>query len=210
MKNLSLFTLLFLAGAGCNYSANKETIHERVVIVRDTVYVNKVQVVSDTTYIAPPSQRTSLPVPVKKETTTPTKVVVIKDSPIVSTLDTQYYYYINKKVSVKVTPWQDSKSYVLLYDLYGKETYRMEQSRMHMHSSVDLKFHDNGAVSLATISGQPDGGIQRYKTVITFSTVNEPVQKNSEDENESFTTKPQPWYYWNKQTKQWQKQEVME
>lgn len=210
MKSLSLIAILFFAYAACNPAANKETVHERVVIVRDTVYVNRVHEVADTTYVTLPPPETTLSVPLKKDTTVPAKVILKKESLIVSTLDTQYHYYINKKVSVKITPWQDSKSYVLLYDLYGKETYRMEQSRMHMHSSVDLKFHDNGAVNIATISGQPDGGIQRYKTVITFSTINEPLQKNSEDENESFATKPKPWYYWNKQTKQWQKQEVME
>lgn len=176
--------------------ASKDTI---VVIQRDTIVV----VQQTATQKATPITVTSKEIKERKEPSTP---VVNKENS-----DTTFYYYVNKKVSVKVTPWVESERWVLLYDLYGHETYRHQDVRKSYTVFAHLSFHSNGAVSKMEISNNPGASMYWSETTITFSTVNEPEQKTTErkpyPEGPTFE---KPWEYWDKKTRQWRKQEVQE
>lgn len=141
--------------------------------------------------------------PVKKKTTVKKPVVTKPKN------DTIYSYYNNKKVSVKTSPWTNMEQKIWLYDLKGNVTYTFTNSRMHGVTRTEFKLRDDGSVSEAVTSTQPDGGIQHYTTYITFSNSNEPEWKRSEKYPASVTAFPDD-YYWDKNTKSWKKQETIE
>lgn len=145
------------------------------------------------------------------QTKTPAKKKTSVKKPVVAKPknDTTYSYYSNKKVSVKTGPWIDNEQKVFLYDLKGNITYTFTNSRKHGSTHTEFKYRPDGSVSETTTSMQPDGGIQHYKTIITFSQQNEPEWKRSEDYPTKVLAMPDS-YYWDKNTGQWKKQEAME
>jgi hypothetical protein len=141
--------------------------------------------------------------PTKKET----KVVEAPKN------DTTFHYYINGKVSVKIHPWKDSKRTIELFDLYGKLTFSTEDINMSYTIFNHLHFHSNGAVSKIEESNNPGASLYMYKSIMTFSTTNNPELRTNhkwpstmQDEFESQT---KPWF-WNKEKMQWVQQEVIE
>lgn len=202
MKYLAIL-IICIAAIGCRHAAresanvsSKDTI---VVVQRDTIVV-----IQQT-----PAQKDTSPIIVSKkvkEEKAPSLPVAEKKSS-----DTTFYYYVNKKVSAKVTPWAEGERWVLLYDLYGKETYRHQDVRKSYTVFANLHFHTNGAVSKMVITNNPGASMYWSETTITFSTINEPEQKTKERKPypESPTIE-QPWEYWDKKTGQWRKQEVQE
>ena len=155
------------------------------------------------------------PITMVAQTKTPAKATVKKKTVVKKPVaakpknDTIYNYYSNKKVSVKTAPWKNGEQQIWLYDLKGNVTYTFTNSRNHGVTRSEFKFHPNGAVSEATTSTNPDGGIVGYKTRITFSTTNEPEWKQSEEWPMRKLEMPEP-YYWDKKTGQWKKQETIE
>lgn len=145
--------------------------------------------------------------PAKKTTTK--KKVVKKPAVAKPKNDTTYQYYTNKKVSVKTAPWANLEQKVLIYDCKGNVTYTFTNSHKHGITRTEIKFRADGSVQEATTTQHPDGGIHGYKTSTTFSTDNEPQWKVTEDDPIKHLKIPDS-YYWDKATKQWKKQEVIE
>lgn len=140
--------------------------------------------------------------PVKKKT-------VVKKSAAAAKDGATYQYYTNKKVSVKTGPWANSEQQIWLYDLKGNVTYTFTNSRLHGVTRTEFTFHPNGAVSNAITTTHPDGGIKGYRTTTTFSEENEPQWRQSEESPMTKLEMPDK-YYWDKTTKQWKKQEIVE
>lgn len=155
------------------------------------------------------------PITMVAQTKTPAKTTVKKKTVVKKPIaakpknDTIYNYYSNKAISVKTAPWKNGEQQIWLYDLKGNVTYTFTNSRNHGVTRTEFKFRQDGSVSEAVTSMQPDGGIQHYTTYITFSNSNEPEWKRSEKYPASVTAFPDD-YYWNKSTKSWKKQETIE
>jgi hypothetical protein len=124
--------------------------------------------------------------------------------------DTIKHFYVNKKISVLITPWKDGKRQYFLYDLYGNVTYEMEEIRLSYQQSISLKFHENGAVSAAKINLNPGASRYWYETEITFDSVNEPIHKKSVqlpvESVVQYMEKPEMW---DRMNKRWIKQEII-
>jgi len=197
-----------------DYQTKRDTL-----VIRDTVVVVMKDTTTSQKTVAEKSKEVKKPAPEKHD---PYKNPVIHEKyrdPVVQLVvtvakepDTVFHYYknMNRKVSVKITPWNNAKRWTILYDPFGNETYRMESVRMSFTISVDLKFHDNGAVSEAKIHNNPGASMYWYETYITFSINNEPEWKRSERLPLQSLNDIEPHEYWVKATKQWKKQEVME
>jgi hypothetical protein len=71
-------------------------------------------------------------------------------------------YHKNGKISTKSVIFQDDIywGYAKAYNQKGEEIYSMGTRRAGGHGSVDFYYFDNGAVSKAHYTSQPDGGIQ--------------------------------------------------
>lgn len=151
-----------------------------------------------------PEKKTPDPQPQKVTPPTPHKPAPIENQPV-------YHKYVNGATSVMITEWKDSRRQVILYDLKGEETYRMEEVRLSYSESVSLKFHSNGAVSEAHIHSNPGASRFWYETTIKFSTTNDPLSKISRQMPVESLDQymKEKWVYWDKKTKQWKEQEVI-
>lgn len=124
--------------------------------------------------------------------------------------DTTYHFYTNGALSVKITPWSEDSRNIYFYDGRGVQTFHLEDVRKSYSTTTSLKFHPNGAVSVAEIHDNPGASMYWYETEITFDTLNEPLVKYRRqmppehlDIEENL-----PWL-WNKQKRQWVKQEIV-
>jgi hypothetical protein len=126
--------------------------------------------------------------------------------------DTIYHKYVNGKVSVKITPWVNQERNVLFYDLYGNQTFALEEVRHSYSISVDLKFAPNGSVSTALVHTNPGASMYWHETTITLDTTNEPISKIDRryPQNSLDDIMNEKWVYWDKKSKSWKQQEVME
>lgn len=211
MKNIIPLFCLTCLMAACNNKpteiTNEKTRDTLVLVHRDTVVV---------------IQQAGPPAPALPQPTPATKEPAIKENkpapPAIpqkiakneNASDTTYHYYVNKRVSVKITPWVDSERWVLLYDLKGVETYRQQEVHKSYTERAELKFHPNGAVSTMEIHTNPGASMYWYETTITFGTTNDPIQKLSERKPIDRLEMNQPWEYWDSKKKEWRKQEVQE
>lgn len=144
--------------------------------------------------------------PVKKPAA---KKKVVKKPVVAAKNDTTYQYYSNKKVSVKSAPWANQDQKIWLYDRKGNVTYTFTNSRKHGSTRTEFKFRDDGSVEVSITTQHPDGGIYGYKTTTTFGTDNEPQWRTSEQSPQHKLEMPKK-EYWDKATKQWKKQEIVE
>ncbi len=200
------------------YPLAERTVRDTIV-VRDTVIV--LQKEANLPSASPMQKTNDEPKPVvKKDPSQPKPVIhmVHEEEPNTRIQvkisnrfsDTTYHYYKNsKQVSVKITPQNADRHWTILYDPQGNETYRMESVRMSYQVSVNLKFHDNGAVREAKISTNPGASMYWYETYITFSTANEPEWRRNETHPQRSLEIPVK-EYWDRKTKNWVKQEMME
>lgn len=207
---LSCFTLLILIGCNSNHIENVNQYKSDTVVIihRDTIFVlppsikhNAQEKGKDIDTIKQAQQKKS------PLTTLPKKQPIKLQA---SSTDTTFYYYTNKSVSVKVTPWVNNERWTLLYDLKGNETYRQKDERKSYSIFSQLSFHPNGAVTKMLISTNPGASMYWYETTITFSTTNDPEQKTDERKPYDNLQIEKPWEYWDSKTKQWKKQQVMD
>lgn len=121
-------------------------------------------------------------------------------------------FYSNGKLSLWISPWKDGRRYWKLYDLYGNETIELEEVRLSYSVSYDARFHENGAVHMIHFSENPGAANFWYEGEMEFSTTNEPITRRVRKmpfENLEEMVK-RKWVYWDKRTKSWKEQEVME
>ena len=203
---LIIIAVLWCTGCNTNGTAHvPENKTDTVVIVhRDTVVVIQQQVPAPVRQV----KDTASSVPIKKpEEKKPQPMPVAAK---VVPEDTVYHYYVNKMISVKVTPWANDERWLLLYDLYGQETYRQQDVRKSYTEFSRLTFHTNGAVAQMITTQNPGASQYWYETTVTFNTINEPEQRVSERKPYEELQVNKPWEYWDKKTRQWRRQQVQE
>lgn len=83
--------------------------------------------------------------------------------------DCKYTYFKNKKKSTSQC-WDENKyaGKAIAYNQKGEVIGEWKLSRMHMISSVQFSFYDNGGVKTARFSSHPDAGIQHYHSTTTY------------------------------------------
>lgn len=124
--------------------------------------------------------------------------------------DSTVHYYVNGKISVVRTPWEDGRRQTKLYDLYGELTYTIEETRLSYYVSAELKFYPNGAVETASIFTNPGASRFMHNSTIQFTSTNEPQWKvDKRTPAETIEDAMGDKYYWHKKEKRWAKQEVI-
>lgn len=136
-----------------------------------------------------------------------------EDSPAIRTqpADTIFYYYKgNNAVSAFITPWVDNRRVVVLFDPFGKETYRFENVQGHMSEvSKITSFHPNGAVAAINHYSNPGASINWADADYTFGINNEPEWMVVHEHPETLENTMNNSFYWDKKTKAWKRQEVV-
>ena len=80
------------------------------------------------------------------------------------------HYFKNKKISTSECYDADHRwGKAIAYNANGAVIYEKELRRIAGHSSVMFSYYENGGVKKAEWSSAPDGGIQWYSSVTTFS-----------------------------------------
>ncbi len=81
-----------------------------------------------------------------------------------------YHYFKGKKVSTSEC-YDDAHRFgkARAYNMQGQVIYEKEIRTVGGSSHVEFSYYDNGAVKKASWHSAPDGGIQWYNTVTTFS-----------------------------------------
>lgn len=169
--------------------------------------------------VAEPKMESRTEFPVEKQTTRPTKKTEKpeKENPKPHihdpNKDTTFHYYVNGKISVKIHPWKDQERKIELFDLYGKVTYTCGDIWKSYTTMHRLSFHSNGAVKKMEVSHNPGASMYFYTDHIQFSTTNDPEvmykEKFPTNTIQDAMEAQIPWFY-NKKSKTWVKQEVME
>lgn len=213
--------LLFLAITSCETDKSNETLKElkairqevaslsdSISVLKDSMQVLKTGDVKDTVVVDTTIKitQTKVILPPKEKPKPTTKPVAPKP-----TNETILHKYVNGAVSVEITPWVNDERNVILYDLYGKETFRMEEVRHSYTIRAELVFAPNGSVSKAIVHTNPGASMYWYESEITFDTTNGPTGKIDHRYPQSLDDiMGEKWQYWDKKTKTWKVQEVME
>ena len=122
-----------------------------------------------------------------------------------------FKYYVNGSISLRITPWENGRRTWHLYDLKGSETISLEEVRLSYSVRYDADFYENGAVRTIKIYENPGASMYWYEGLIRFSSNNEPLDKEVKQMPERHLRfDPKPWMYWDKNTRSWKTQQVME
>ena len=132
-------------------------------------------------------------------------------APALSTqADTTFHYFVNGAVSVIRTPWTNGACETILFDLYGAETYRIEEYRMSFSVIASLSFHENGGVKQAKISTNPGASMYHYESVITFNSTNTPeARHDTQWPAHSIEESMGKRYFWHRNEGKWMEKEVI-
>lgn len=124
--------------------------------------------------------------------------------------DTTYHFYVNSDISVEITPWENGRRTINLYDLKGQKTFSIEEVKLSYSVRNTFKFYDNGGVKEMVEHMNPGASRYFYETTITFNSTNTPQIKKTKRIPESIEDiQNQPTYYWHTKSKTWKKQEVI-
>lgn len=223
-KRYLLFAVVLWSGCNTDTSS-KETLEElkairqevsslsdSISMLKDSLQALKSTPAADTvSAVVPAPSKVPQPVEPIQPKTEPTKPIT-KPTVHPSGKDTIYHKYTNGKVSVKITPWVNQERKVLFFDLYGNQTFSLEEVRHSYSIGVDLKFAPNGSVSTALVHTNPGASMYWHETTITLDTTNEPINKIDRryPQNSLDDIMNEKWMYWDKKSKSWKQQEVME
>jgi hypothetical protein len=122
--------------------------------------------------------------------------------------DTIYHRYVNGSLSVKITPWENDRRNILLYNLQGEQTYQLEEIRMSYSVSHNITFAENGGVVKVVSHMNPGASRHWYQTTTTFDGTNQPLWQVDETfpmESVALPVKK----YWHKIDKRWVRQEIV-
>lgn len=121
-----------------------------------------------------------------------------------------FYYTGNKNKSVEITPWNEGKRTVTLYDPTGKVMYTFHDKRFSYSLTTRIvTFHSNGAVQKAIVHNNPGASNSWSESHITFGSNNEPQWREDIKFPQELTLEGNTKYYWDKNQKNWIKQEVV-
>lgn len=124
------------------------------------------------------------------------------------TNDTVYHHYVNGRLSVKITPWENDRRNIFLYNLQGEQTYDLEEIRMSFSVSHNITFAQNGGVVKILTHMNPGASLNWYQTTTTFDGTSQPLWQV----DETFpmeSVAPPVKKYWHRVEKRWMQQEIM-
>lgn len=138
--------------------------------------------------------------------------LVLAPSDPIHAQDTQILkYYVNGAISLRITPWENGRRTWHLYDVKGSETISLEEVHLSYSVRYDADFYENGAVRTIKIHENPGASMYWYEGLIRFTSTNEPIDKEVKQMPERhLTLEPKPWVYWDKNTRSWKTQQVIE
>jgi hypothetical protein len=120
-------------------------------------------------------------------------------------------YYVNGSLSVRITPWEEGRRFWYLYSIEGEETIVLEEVRLSYSVSYTADYHENGAVRSIKVHENPGASMYWYEGLMRFTTTNEPIDRQfSQMPPQHLSIDAESWTYWDRKTKTWRKQEVME
>jgi len=122
--------------------------------------------------------------------------------------DTIYHRYVNGSLSVKITPWENDRRDIHLYNLQGEQTYQLEEVRMSFSVSHNITFAPNGGVVKIVSHINPGASRHWYQTTTTFDGTNQPIWQV----DETFpmeSVAPPVKKYWHHIDKRWVRQEIV-
>jgi len=122
----------------------------------------------------------------------------------------EYYYKGSKQLSLQIIGEERRSKDFILFDPWGKETYRFEQRIESYSITVDLvEWHPNGALSKAVVHTNPGASMYWYTAEYSFGINNEPLWMVSTQHPErTVALETDNTFYWDPKTKSWKKQEV--
>lgn len=122
----------------------------------------------------------------------------------------EYYYKGTKQRSLQIMGGEQRSKDFILFDPWGKETYRFEQRIESYSITVDLvEWHPNGALSKAVVNTNPGASMYWYTDEYSFGINNEPLWMVSTQHPERTTAlESDNTFYWDPKTKSWKKKEV--
>lgn len=136
------------------------------------------------------------------------KKQVIPESETIN--DTIFHYYVNNKVSVKITPWENGRRNIKFYDLYGNNTYNQEEIKLSYTVFCDLYFANNGSVEKMTCRSNPGASRFWHESETSFNGTNSPLWKKTYTKPaETIESALGETWYWDKNSSNWKKQEVI-
>lgn len=124
--------------------------------------------------------------------------------------DTIFYYFDDKRLSVKMLPFLEGRQQIKVYRPNGDIIFETENVRLSYHVSNELKFRNNGSLELIKSSMNPGASLYWYESTIGFDIDNEPLYKQTfrqpyESVNDAMGEK----YLWDKLNRKWVKQELI-
>lgn len=127
------------------------------------------------------------------------------------TESTTFYYKNSDKLSVQIIGGEQRSKDFVLFDPWGKETYRFEQRIESYSVTVDLvEWHPNGALQRAIVHTNPGASMYWYTAEYTFGINNEPLwMVSTQHPQTTVSFESDNSYYWESKTKSWKKQEVV-
>jgi hypothetical protein len=122
-----------------------------------------------------------------------------------------YFYANSDKLSVQVISGEHRSKDFVLFDPWGKETYRFKQRIESYSVTVDLvEWHSNGAIHKVKVHTNPGASMYWYDAVYTFGINNEPQwMVSTQHPQTTVSLESDNSYYWDEKTKSWKKQEVV-
>lgn len=122
-----------------------------------------------------------------------------------------YFYKGGKNISVQIINGERRSKDFVLFDPWGKETYRFEQRIESYSVTVDLvEWHSNGALHKAVVHTNPGASMYWYTAEYTFGINNEPLwMVSTQHPQTTVSLESDNSYFWDVNTKSWKKQEIV-
>jgi hypothetical protein len=122
--------------------------------------------------------------------------------------DTLFYYLNDGRISVSLSPWENGRRNIDIYDMHGNVSMTLEEARLSFQVYHELVFRENGSLEKVISSMNPGASRYYYRSEISFTGINEPSWKVEEAlpaEGLDYRKK----FFWSKKKQDWVQQEVI-
>lgn len=188
----------------------QETLQKSETVKVDSVKANQPSAIKRLPITQKVKPQDTLKITAEKKITPKVTRQKINES---NALGSVFYYYKSspQKVSVEITPWHDGKRELIFFDPFGNKIYSISDIRRSYSQTTDLvRFHENGACSLAKTTINPGASMYWYETEIIFDENNIPKWKTEfQFPQESSAQNLNNKWWWDEKTNSWVKQEIV-
>lgn len=115
----------------------------------------------------------------------------------------RYYFQNSKKLSALITPRENGKWKLILFNQKGEKTYEFENVISSYSNTSEIKeFHSNGAIYSISCSMNPGASMYMYHSTYYFDLDNKPTKKES-SQTPANSLDDFKNYEWDAATKTW-------